>query len=127
MGILIILPFLGLCSWVWWTTLIRLKMDIFDRETRRSFWTLSLVGVAVGIWAGLFLHYHPAPTHELVGFPFPVEIIRWQDGKRTAASLPLLVRGACFLTDLAFAALVASLPVTISSYLKDWKRNTPPT
>jgi hypothetical protein len=90
----------------------------FSRSWRIAFWTLTIVGVGLGIRL-VSLRYLKTPTLRLYGFPFPIaggEFMggKWLDG--------LVGNPLAFIADVGGAVAACLLPLLLAALLARRRR-----
>jgi hypothetical protein len=83
---------------------------------------LLIAGVATGFWCGFFLRYAWAENKEALGFPIPILIFQWEDGRWVdyvgnpfLAFVSLFLVASAFLLPISFGVLLAWLRRRFSS------------
>ena len=124
MGFLFILPLAALFLWILGSTYRALgRMDVPPAWWKKA-WLSLAVGAGLGVWFAFFTNYHPSPTVRLEGFPIPLVIHRFADGKWTDTPLPQVERTASLLVDLLAGLALAWLPLKLACVLREFRRQS---
>ena len=92
----------------------------FSRSWRIAFWTLSIVGIGLGIRL-VSLRYLKTPTLRLYGFPFPIAGGEFMNGKWLDG---LVGNPLAFIADVGGAVAACLLPLLLAA-LVAWRRRGP--
>lgn len=117
MGFIFILPIAAASAWILGTTLRKIFSERTGSERTRVLVKIFVVGIALGIWLGFFVHYRPNANYQLHGFPIPVQFSElkneiWVD---SIPSLP--IRIATIIANLLFALAVPCIPIKIGQFV----------
>lgn len=121
MGFLFILPLAALFLWILGSTFRALRRPNTPPAWWVKAWVLLAIGAALGVWFAFFTSYHPSPAVRLEGFPVPVSLERFQDGKWTVVILPSAIRMAGFMVDILGGMAVAWLPMKLACVLRQFR------
>ena len=121
MGFIFILPIAAASAWILGTTLRRIFSERTGSERTKVLVKILVVGVALGIWLGFFIHYRPNANYQLSGFPIPVKFSElknevWVD---SIPSLPIQI--GTVIANLLFALAVPCVPLKIGQFVQQMR------
>ncbi|MDB6057811.1 MAG: hypothetical protein JWO95_1655 [Verrucomicrobiales bacterium] len=117
---MVILIFVILFCALGWVALRTINTFRRDR-VRASWWiflySLLLVGIATGIWAGFMSEYRVSPTVRFAGFPFPMAIFQLESGTWVDYVHDTVTMIFIGVADLIIVALCSVIPVSALFYV----------
>lgn len=113
MAFVIIAAVLGLSGWPVYWVIAELR-----RHHVAPVWWVGLacfvvLGLCVGIWAGVLLEYQPNARLRIQGFPVPLGIFVWEKDRWTDFVPPRLVQYGAVLANVLAAIALALAPLAI--------------
>jgi hypothetical protein len=90
----------------------------FSRSWRIAFWTLSILGIGLGIRL-VSLRYLKSPTLRLYGFPFPIAGGEYMNGKWLDG---LVGNPLAFIADVGCAVAACLLPLLLAALVARRRR-----
>lgn len=115
MTLLGIITVLAATGWLAWSVERRLRQLPFPMTWRVAAVTLTIAGVALGVWL-LTREYLVSPTVRLAGYPFAVGGYEFIEGRWLGGLVSRFVLLA-FLADIAAGVGICLLPLRIAQFI----------
>ena len=115
MGYLIVATVIGLASWGIYATFQSLRRKRFGIRWWMAFVVLTLCGLVVGIWAGVFLEYQLSQKMRVHGFPLPVATFLLEEGQWTDFVPPRAVQYGGVVANVVAITATALLPLLVAA------------
>jgi ABC-type xylose transport system permease subunit len=116
MGILIFIALFCVLGWIAFSTIRGFRRDHVGTAWWVFLWSLLLVGLVTGIWAGFILEYHVSPTLRFAGFPIPMAIFQLESGTWVDYVHETFIMILIGVADVVLVTLCAVIPVSATFY-----------
>ena len=113
MAFVILAAVLGLSGWPIYRVVAELRRHNFAPVWWVGFAFLLVLGLCVGIWAGVLLEYQPNARLRIQGFPMPLGIFVWEQDRWTDFVPHRVVQYGAVLANVLAAIALAITPLGI--------------
>lgn len=121
MGFIFILPIAAASAWILGTTLRKIFSERTGGGRTKVLVKILVVGAALGIWLGFFLHYRPNANYEIHGFPIPVKFSELKNEVWVDSIPSLPIRIGTVIANLLFALAVPCVPIKIGQFVQQMR------
>ena len=116
MGILLVIVFLALSSWVLFALFRRLLRQRVATGWWIAFGVLIACGAALGIWCAFYCEYHVGARYRIGSFPIPVVFFHLEDGDWVDFPVPKFQAWSAVFTNVITIIALATLPLWLVSW-----------
>jgi len=121
MGFIFILPIAAASAWILGTTLRKIFSERTGSERTKVLVKILVVGIALGIWLGFFVHYRPNANYQLFGFPIPVQFSELKNEVWVDSIPSLPIRIGTVIANFLFALAVPCVPLKIGQFVQQMR------
>jgi hypothetical protein len=118
MGVLIIFAVLGLLGWIVLSTISSFRREKVSSTWWIFFYSLLLVGIIAGVWAGFRFEYQVSPTLRFAGFPFPMAIFQLESGIWVDYVHETFIMILIGIADIIAVAFIFIFPLSATFYIR---------
>jgi hypothetical protein len=116
MGILIVIVFLAVSSWLLVALFRRLRWQQVSNRTWVAFGVLAACGIALGVWCAFYCEYYVGTRYRIGGFPIPIVFFHLEDGQWIDFPVPEFQAWSAAFANVVTITALATLPVRLVAW-----------